>query len=129
MGSTIATQSHQHTGQRARPPSDISITSQSSRATFHVPVQDNTCHRDKYLTIAKYTHTFDAPGRTRNFINEVTQAVSANAYYSSLLLPDGSINYDAPPSSANRTLFHFLLEKFDAKSQTTFRSFDTKLGT
>ena len=58
-----------------------------------------------------------------------TYALTANAFYSSLLLPSGAINYNASPSPENKTLFHLLLEKMDAKSQTTFRSFDTKLGT
>jgi len=91
--------------------------------------QQNIRHCDKQLTIARYTHNFDAPGKTRNFIDEVTHALTANIFFSSLLLPSGSINYDAPPSPENQALFHFLLDKMDAKSQTTFRSFDTKLGT
>ena len=39
----------------------------------------------------KYTHNFDAPGKTRNFIvDAVTHALTVNFFYSSLLLPSGS---------------------------------------
>jgi len=44
--------------------------------------------------ITKYTYNFDAPSKTRNFIDEATHALIANLFYSSLLLPSGSINYD-----------------------------------
>ena len=131
IASTIlATQSrhHLHPAQ-LHPPlaSDISVA--ASNASFQQHTNFHTCHHDKHLTIAKYTHNFDTPGKTRNFIHEVTHALTANPFYSSLLLDSGSINYDAPPFPENQALFHFLLDKMDVKSQMTFRSFDTKLAT
>jgi hypothetical protein len=133
LASTIASQARHQLPHRqsssASVAASVVASVAASDAAYILHTNSTTRHKDKQLSISKYNHSFDAPGKTRNFLDEVTHALMACPFYTPLLLPDCSINYNAPSCSVNRTLFHFLLERMDQKSQTIFRSFDEKTGT
>ena len=73
-------------------------------------------------------HDYNNAGHARNFINEVTSILGANPYYGSLLV-NNEINFDAPASEVNLTLYTQLMIKLDKHFKVALSTMATKSGT